>query len=105
VFHILDSLPTNTPTKKEARRLQIIFLKHFDGRKFEEGHIVTNAAMVISYHICHSLIDDIIKVPWQPNSYDCGCFLIYFAKKFYSDPLSTMAVIKVFFEILSANLY
>lgn len=87
----------NSPLKREARKLQFILLKHFDGLNFKEDHIVANSVKVISYHNYLSLIDGSTKVPWQPNSNDCGCFLIYFAKKFFSDPLSTMAVIKVFY--------
>ena len=35
------------------------------------------------------------QVPFQTNGKDCGCFLIYFARKFLSDPDATMAIIKV----------
>jgi len=34
-------------------------------------------------------------VPLQTNSNDCGCFLIYFAKKFFSNPEATMTLIRV----------
>jgi hypothetical protein len=95
-FHILDSLPLISPLKREAGKLQFIFLKHFEGRNFIEGHIAANSVKVISYRNYLSLIDGGTKVPRQPNSNDCSCFLIYFSKKFFSDPLSTMAVIKVF---------
>ena len=35
------------------------------------------------------------QVPFQTNGKDCGCFLIYFARKFLSDPDATIAIIKV----------
>ena len=35
------------------------------------------------------------QVPLQENSKDCGCFAIYFAKKFLLGPDSTIDLIKV----------
>jgi hypothetical protein len=35
------------------------------------------------------------QVPIQANLKDCGCFTVYFAKKFFLSPDSTVALIKV----------
>ena len=40
----------------------------------------------------------------QPNSKDCGCFVVYFGKKFFNDPMGTVAVIKVRFSISFCSL-
>jgi Ulp1 family protease len=45
-----------------------------------------------------------VKVPEQPNGKDCGCFTIFFAKKFLSDPNTTMAIVKVVLFISSTEL-
>lgn len=36
-----------------------------------------------------------IKVPCQQNGRDCGCFAIYFARRFLQDPVATIGIIKV----------
>jgi Ulp1 family protease len=43
------------------------------------------------------------QVPLQSNSNDCGCFAIYFAKKFFSNPDSTIALIKVVGMVYSVD--
>lgn len=74
----------------------MILLKHFDEVKYKEDRITCNLAKVIHVaFIYHSLIDEMSQVPQQQNGKDCGCFLIYFAKMFFSNPHSTMALIKV----------
>jgi Ulp1 family protease len=35
------------------------------------------------------------QVPLQSNTVDCACFAIYFAKKFFQNPDSAFALIKV----------
>jgi len=42
-------------------------------------------------------------VPLQQNSKDCGCYVIYFAKKFLSDPESTFSLIKVVCFYISSS--
>jgi len=34
-------------------------------------------------------------VPRQNNSSDCGCFAVFFGKKFFNDPEATMALVRV----------
>jgi hypothetical protein len=46
IFHILDSLGMNPLGKEEAKRLQNIFLKYFEGETFKEGRIATNVPRV-----------------------------------------------------------
>ena len=43
-----------------------------------------------------SFINHIKQVPLQGNSKDCACFTIYFGKKFFLNPDSTMALVKVY---------
>ena len=50
-------------------------------------------------------IHSVIQVPQQLNFKDCGCFTIYFAKKFFNDPESTMALVKVQSIIFSKHPY
>lgn len=85
VFYILDSLPEHLSAMDEGEKLQNILLKHFEGSIFEDGRITT-------HHV---------PVPHQPNLIDCGCFTIYFAKKFLADPLATMSIIKVILLAIS----
>jgi Ulp1 family protease len=40
-------------------------------------------------------------VPHQDNSKDCGCFTVYFARKFLQDPVATLGIIKVLLFIFS----
>ena len=49
VFHILDSLATSGPGKREASKLQRILLKLFKGAIFEEDCIAVNIPQVISF--------------------------------------------------------
>jgi hypothetical protein len=46
VFHILDSLATSSPGKKEAKQLQNIFLNHFEEETFKEGRVAVNIPKV-----------------------------------------------------------
>lgn len=46
-FHLLDSLPTSFPGKREASQLQRIFLKFFDGATFRQDRIAVNIPQVI----------------------------------------------------------
>jgi hypothetical protein len=107
VFHILDSLPNNSLGIKEGRQLQTIMLNHFGGEAFKEGRIRTNVAKAIhvSFHFHHPSANPIAQVPHQLNSKDCGCFAIYFARKFFSNPDATMALIKVISSIYLKDLY
>ena len=98
-FHILDSLPNSSSGNEEASRLQTIFLKHFDNVAFKRDRIACNVARVIAVALYSPLINPKHQVPCQPNGTDCGCFLIYFAKKFLSDPIATLALIKVVLSI------
>lgn len=101
VFHILDSLPEDSLAVKEAKQLQIILLKHYQGATFKEGRITTNIAQVISFILHHLLIYSLAQVPHQLNNKDCGCFTIYFAKKFLTHPDATIALLKVISSIFS----
>jgi hypothetical protein len=47
VFHILDSLASYYKCKREARQLQRILLKLFEGSTFMEDRIAINIAHVI----------------------------------------------------------
>lgn len=49
VFHILDSLPTDSLAmqEQEANQLQNILLEYFDDVAFQESRIAMNAAKVI----------------------------------------------------------
>src|SRR5277367_1011024 len=95
-FHILDLLAGQTAGHREATCLQNILLKHFEGAVFKQGRIKTNVAQVnpslSTLFFIHSLN---IQVPKQPNANDCGCFLIYFTKRFFSNPQETLTIIKV----------
>jgi Ulp1 family protease len=42
---------------------------------------------ILTYEVC--------QVPHQQNTHDCGCFTIYFARRFFQDPISTLEIIKV----------
>ena len=52
----------------------------------------------------HLSIHRITQVPRQTNTKDCGCFMTYFAKNFFSDPEATMTLIKVVSLIYSIDL-
>lgn len=79
-------------------QLQHIFLKYFDQESFKEGRITLNIAQVATpssillYHLVKHLI---IQVPSQTNSYDCGCYTIFFAKSFVARPAAILELIKV----------
>lgn len=97
VFYILDSLPNDSLAMVEGKMLQNIMLQHFEGSVFEDGRIATNYIPVrlkISFESAKPF-NLVTQVPHQPNADDCGCFAIYFAKKFLADPLATMSIIKV----------
>jgi len=78
-LHVLDSLPDKSSPAIEAERLQMIFLEHFKPATFQLGRVGVNLA----------------QVPHQENGNDCGCFCIYFARRFFQDPVATLAIIKV----------
>lgn len=88
-----------------ASKLQKIILKHFENAAFEKGRIAFNVAQVgpALFFFQYTLIHQNKQVPCQPNGNDCGCFLIYFAKKFFSNPAETMAIIKVTSPMDSAD--
>lgn len=52
----------------------------------------------------HLLAHPNTQVPTQPNFYDCGCYTIFFAKKFLADPDAILALIKVASIISYVNL-
>ena len=92
---------------KEAKQLQIILLKNFEEVAFKEGRITTNIPSVITLVSLYThswLIHLMTQVPQQWNSKDCGCFMIYFAKKFLSHPDAVIALIKVVLSISSSEL-
>ena len=106
VLHILDSLPTSSPATIEAQQLQAIFLKHFENAVFQEGRVATNVAQV--FHLGSFINFDwssYTQVPHQGNGKDCGCFAIYFARKFLQDPVTTLRIIKVCFFFLPEDLW
>jgi Ulp1 family protease len=45
-------------------------------------------------------------VPRQNNQYDCGCFTVFFGKKFFNDPEATLALLRVvsFFYFDDSNI-
>ena len=43
----------------------------------------------------HHVFISSLYVPQQPNTKDCACFAIYFAKKFFYNPTVTMHLIEV----------
>jgi hypothetical protein len=58
IFHILDSMGMNPLAKEEAKRLQNIFLKYFEGETFKEGRIATNVPRVrLMSFSSHTIID------------------------------------------------
>lgn len=100
VFHILDSLSTSNSALSEVEQLQRIFLKYFDKESFKKGRIAVNVAQVLtpSFILLQHLLnhpDPIMQVPTQPNSYDCGCYTIFFARNFIARPDAILKLIKV----------
>lgn len=79
----------------------MILLNHYEDETFKDGRIATNVAKVIHISFYLPFIDRITQVPYQPNGKDCGCFVIYFGKRFLQNPDGTMAVIKVMLLIFS----
>ena len=81
---------------QEGKQLQNILLQYFEDVAFQDGRITVHAAQVISLiSLLFINLFNAIQVPHQPNTKDCGCFMIYFAKKFFQEPDITMAIIKV----------
>ena len=103
VLYILDSFRIDSLANEEGRQLQTILLQHFEGESFKEGRISTNVAKVILFFLSnnHYLID--FQVPIQHNTKDCGCFLIYFARKFFQNPGTTLELIKVRLSLFSED--
>jgi hypothetical protein len=56
-FHILDSLCTTFPAKKELNQLQTILLKHFQGKAFVDGRLTVNIPEVT--HVLFSILQSI----------------------------------------------
>jgi hypothetical protein len=91
----LDSIQNHSSGKTEGERIQRLLLKHHNGKTFREDRVSVNLAKASSQFMYLFFIHEMKQVPLQANSKDCGCFTIYFAKKFFSSPDSTMALIKV----------
>ena len=53
IFHILDSLSDKSRSKWEARQLQLILLKLFEGATYMEGRISINHAQVVPVAFHH----------------------------------------------------
>ena len=83
-------------------------LRLFENEPFRKGWIAQNMAQVFLFFFQNILIyqesNVMIQVPLQPNSKDCGCFAVYFAKKFFENPDSTLTLIKVCLFISSSYL-
>lgn len=47
-----------------------------------------------------SIFLSLMKVPIQYNSNDCGCFLIFFGKRFFQSPDLVLSLLKVFISHL-----
>jgi hypothetical protein len=87
---------------EETARLQKIFEQHYDGKPFKQGWLMSNVPKVST--MFPSLLLSIHprrQVPLQSNSNDCGCFTMYFGKKFFQSPDSTLASLKVGFIFIS----
>ena len=46
LFHILDSLPTQSLATNEAMQLQNILIQHFEDTSFQAGQVVTKFPQV-----------------------------------------------------------
>jgi hypothetical protein len=95
VFHILDSLQDDIVAIGAGNKLQNILLKHFEDQAFLEGRITINMAQAIFFLQYLTFFNQMMQVPLQTNSNDCACFTIYFGKKFFLDPDSTLDLLKV----------
>lgn len=79
-----------------GKQLQNILLQYFEDVTFQDRRITVHAAQVIPLiSLLFFNLFNAIQVPLQPNTKDCGCFMIYFAKKFFENPDITMAIMKV----------
>lgn len=71
-------------------------MKYFQNATFDPRRISTNVAQVVLIYIPSLfLVNMKSQVPLQTNLRDCGCFLIYFARKFISRPKDVLEIIKV----------
>jgi Ulp1 family protease len=96
ILHILDSLPNEPLAMQAGKQLQNILLQYFEDVTFQDRRITVHAAQVIPLiSLLFFNLFNAIQVPLQPNTKDCGCFMIYFAKKFFENPDITMAIMKV----------
>lgn len=57
IFHLLDSLSTSFPGKREGSQLQRILLKYFDHATFSENRIAVNIPQVSPSVFCHLWIN------------------------------------------------
>lgn len=48
IFHVLDSLPSDPRSTKEAMQLQKVLLKHFEGVDYLENRVSSNIPLVSS---------------------------------------------------------
>jgi hypothetical protein len=98
VLHILDSLRKNSEAKFESDQLEKILLRYFKGKKILGGRVPARVPQVVDFFsvfLFHSSIHPVLQVPQQPNSKDCACYTIYFAKTFFNNPAAAMNLIKV----------